>query len=119
MGFLRNIFGKKETNSPNPFDEISTHLQNTLLPLGFEQKEKRSGRMEGIYYSNGKFLVWISINVLDKDLFAGASSSADPTTEQAVSTPDFEVACLDGNEDKFKNDFLAKLTEWLEQQGIK
>ena len=126
-GWIKVFAAKKR---PNFFEDMQSALRSILWPLGFGERHgsfsgtsrNRFGEryLETRYteYSNDEYSVILTHNITDTEYFidAGKSKVAD---EQETPQPDFIVHCDNLRMDKFKNEAIAKLNEWLKEKRIR
>jgi hypothetical protein len=119
MGFLSNLFGKKESAHPNLFEEMQSVLRTSLLQLGFEEKVG-SGRSKYAEYSRGELYVWLTWDILDSIYYVSASSKTDVVNDKKSPVLDFRTECSSMKKaDEFKRESIEKLNAWLVQKRVR
>jgi hypothetical protein len=115
--FANKPFDEK-INDPR-YLEISAYFRETLLPLGFKEKQE-SGRLITSDYSRGELLVRLGKDVMDNLYLFQASNKPKVFNFNGKShlIPDFSLSVSGNpsNMESFKSEVQEKLAEWLKEQ---
>ena len=113
-----------------PFDEkindpeyigLRAHFRETLLPLGFEEKQE-SGRFITSDYLRGELLVRFGKDPMENFYLFQASNKSKVFNFNGKShlIPDFDLSVSGNpsNVEVFKSEVQEKLSKWLKEQNI-
>jgi hypothetical protein len=104
---------KVSKSRPNFFEEMKSALDSTLLPLGFKEKEERTGWIREAKYSHNEFVVSLLTHDADLEFSLSASRKSEIKDGQKIPIDDFLVNGHLSKPDEFKSEAIAKLNEWL------